>query len=668
MSADDLIAAATGYAKRHPILPVGADKVALLPLEQASQDPDTLLGWIVDLSPAGIAMRTDHLIVIDIGTDAEETFARLGDELGRLPETRAQQTPAGGRHLFFRKPTAAAIEPGTLAPGVTRLAGPSCYVVAAPSHNGAGPYQWLIPKGAAIPAALVEFPLELEGWLDRSDSSPGSTPRASELDAATDAPRQTVAETSPSPDRAGTLTSLTAPSADTDLVADVNLTDVGNGIRIAIRHGADLRYCFPWNRWLAWDGRRWSSEDDGETVRRAKENARWLAASALELQDGDKRKAALRWAIESEKDARIRAALAMAQSEPGIPVTPADLDKDPWLLNVGNGTIDLRTGTLTAHCRDDLITKLAPVSFDPAAKAPLWERVLLRALPDPGVREYVQLLTGYGLTGSTREQRISIWWGAGSNAKSTVINTILSLLGEDYGQEAAPSVFLERRGDVIPNDIARLRGARLVIAVETAQNRRLNEALVKAMTGGDRLVARFMRSEFFEFLPTFTPVLVTNHLPVTSDATQALWRRIDIVPFTETIGDAERDLDLSDKLRDELPGVLNWALAGCLAWQRHGLRRPDAIAEATAGYRTDMDALGRFIDDCCKLSAAATVSSTVLYNRYAYWADENGEEKLSSPHFGRRLTDLGLKSKRKTAGKRFWIGIEIVPNQESDAK
>lgn len=657
MSSPTLLQQTLRYAERQPIVPVDVDKQPLVPLAKATQKASVIKSWFSSGEPSGIAFRTDRLAVIDVAAGAEQEIARLEGEIGPLPVTRMQSTPSGGQHLLFRLPAGTWIASNTVGPGVELISGASGYVVVAPSQNGAGRYEW-VRDSSGKPADIVELPGE---WLEHFTAPPGAiAPRPEEGQSDEMAVPPFLEEPSEATEKTAApvvVESLVAPDPRADLVADVNLTDVGNGIRIATRHGKDLRYCFPFARWLVWDGRRWNTDDDGEPVRRAKENARWLAASALDL-EGDRRKATIRWALESEKDARVRAALAMAQSEPGIPVQPDELDTDPWLLNVANGTLDLRTGKLGPHDRVNLITKLAPVSYDPSETAPLWQKVLERALPDPDVRDYVQMLAGYALTGSTREQRISIWWGSGSNAKSTVINTILSLLGEDYGQEAAPSVFLERRSDGIPNDIARLRGARLVIAVETAQNRKLNEALVKAMTGGDRLVARFMRSEFFEFTPNFTPVLVTNHLPVVTDTTHALWRRVDIVPFTQTIADDERDLDLPEKLKAEMPGILNWALAGCLAWQKHGLVRPQAVTDATTGYRSDMDAVGRFIEECCSVAAAATVSSSELYARYEYWAQTNGEEKLSQKAVANQLLERGFRSSR-TKAKRLWIGLSL---------
>lgn len=445
-----------------------------------------------------------------------------------------------------------------------------------------------------------------------------------------------------------------------------NRTDVGNGELLVARHGQDLRYVHPWGRWLVWDGYRFANDDSGEAVRRMKETFRWFAANANEVADEKERRALLKFALDSERDARVRAGLAMAQSEPGVPLQPDDLDADPWAFNVLNGTIDLQTGKLRRHSRADLITTVATVTYDPDATCPMWESALMTWLAsDTTVIEYVRRLVGYSLTGSTREQVLAILYGPGENGKSTFQRILLELLG-DYAQQAPTSTFLERRGDAIPNDLARLRSARLVMAAETGESRRLNEALVKQMTGGDRISARFMRAEWFEFTPQFTPWLATNHKPEIRGTDHAIWRRIRLIPFTVTIAPEKRDNDLADKLLSELEGILTWAVQGCLDWQRDGLGTSAAVEQATADYRTEQDVVGRFLDDRCIVDPHATVTAAELYGTYGYWCSANGEESLSQQAFGRRLADRGLTARKGTGGKRQWTGVTLVRISEEE--
>lgn len=442
------------------------------------------------------------------------------------------------------------------------------------------------------------------------------------------------------------------------------LTDVGNAERLVHRHGADLRYVHGWHRWLVWDGRRWALDETGEAVRRSVETVRAIATFANDL-DGDDRKRMMQHALGSERDARLRAALSLAESIDGVPVLHDDLDADPFLLNVLNGTVDLRTGELRSHDRGDLISKLAPVAYDPAARAPRFEAFLNRILPDAELRAFVLALLGYSLTGETGEQILAMLYGSGANGKTTLLELIRDLLG-DYGQQAPAETFLERR-DTIPNDVARLRGARFVAATETGEGRRLNEVLVKRMTGGDTMTARFLRAEFFEFRPRFKVWLATNHKPEIRGTDEAIWRRIRLVPFAVTIPEEERDPHLGANLRDELPGVLALAVQACLNWQAHGLPTAAAVSAATSEYRTESDALGRFVDDACVLHPDAKAKATDLYSRFAYWCQANGEHALSKQAFGRRLSEHGFTQARTNALGRHWLGVGIRHDEGHDA-
>jgi putative DNA primase/helicase len=439
---------------------------------------------------------------------------------------------------------------------------------------------------------------------------------------------------------------------------DYRLDDVGNAQRLVDRHGHDLRYVFPWQRWIVWDGRRWVADDTGEVDRRAKETLEQLLADAIEL-NSDQRDKLWKHVVKSESSSRIRGMVELARSEPGTPVLPDDLDTDPWLLNCLNGIVDLRTGDLRPHDRAKLITKLAPVTVDRTAKAPSWQALLERVVPDPEVREWLARFFGYCLTGITVEQFIAIFLGDGSNGKTTIVRPFQELLG-DYAQQAPVETFMERRGDQIPNDIARLRGARLVLASESKEGQRLNVALVKQMTGGDRLTARFMRGEFFEFTPTFKPLLLTNYEPNITAQDHATWRRMRRVNFDITIPDSERDPDYYDNhLRPELPGILNWAINGCLAWQADGLIPPAAIAQATADYRAQSDPIARFLDDQCDRRPGGTALKADLYAAYERWCHHNGESVATSAAVGRRLKQLGVQEHR-TGSARFWVGIELL--------
>jgi P4 family phage/plasmid primase-like protien len=349
-------------------------------------------------------------------------------------------------------------------------------------------------------------------------------------------------------------------------------TDLGNARRLVVEHGQNVHYCFQTNRWLIWrDARHWAEDTVGEIERIAKTTIQTMYSQAAELDDAE-RKSLAKWALKSESHRAITSMIALARSEHGVPVTTDQLDHNPWLLTVGNGTLDLRTGELRTSRREDLITKTASVDYDPSAQCPTWEAFLDRIMAsNRGLIAFLQRAIGYSLTGSTRERVTFFLFGTGANGKSTLLETIGALLGDYAETTRAETLMVKTYDGGIPNDIAALRAARLVSTSETEEGKRLAEALVKAITGGDTLSARFMRGEFFKFKPAFKLWLATNHKPTIRGTDPAIWDRIRLVPFEVRIPDAEQDRELPAKLREELPGIMAWAVRGCLDWQRNGL-------------------------------------------------------------------------------------------------
>ncbi len=445
---------------------------------------------------------------------------------------------------------------------------------------------------------------------------------------------------------------------DSEPAPTFNLTDQGNAERLVHRHGEDLRHVRKWERWMVWDGTRWQPDETGEAERRAKETAKAMYHEADPGGGGSIDRTLAAHALKTEARTRIEAMVALARSEASIAITPDALDTAPWSFNVQNGTLDLRTGKLRPHRREDLITKVAGTAYDPEAEAPTWTAFLARVLPSEALRRFVQKLAGYSLTGDVSEQILPFLYGLGANGKSTFINTLLTAVGE-YGQQAAPDLLVAKKGSH-PTELADLFGARLVASVEVEDGRRLAESLVKQLTGGEKIRARFMHRDFFEFDPTHKPLLVANHRPEVRGTDHAMWRRIKLIPFDVTIPDEEKDKDLPDKLRSELPGILRWAVEGCLAWQQEGLGEPEEVKVATQGYRDEMDVLGRFIEDRCVLHERATALATPLYQEYLKWCEENGEPEESQNKFGRRLKERGLTQDRETGTRRvMWMGIGL---------
>ncbi len=438
-----------------------------------------------------------------------------------------------------------------------------------------------------------------------------------------------------------------------------HLTDLGNARRFVTMHRGNVRFCYPWGRWFVWTSTHWAVDDTGEIYRCAKETVRGIYREADQCEDESRRPALAKHAAKCESEGKLNAMLAMAQSEPGIPVLPDDLDRDPWLLNVLNGTLDLRTGQLRPHRREDLITKCIPVPYDPQAQCPRWCAFLDRIFEaKQELIAYVQRAIGYSLTGDTSEHCIFMLHGPGENGKSTQLQTLLGLL-DAYAKKTPTETLMVRRGESIPNDVARLRGARLVVAVEAEAGRRLAEAMVKEVTGGDTIAARFMRQEWFEFVPQFKIWLATNHKPRIIGTDRAIWRRIRLIPFTVIIPKAEQDRQLGEKLQEEWPGILAWAVRGCLDWLAHGLGEPKEVTRATEEYRAEQDVLGAFLEECCYQKTEAVALAKDLYAAYRRWCESNGERYTSQQDFGRRLGERQFTPGKGTANVSVWRGIGL---------
>ncbi|MDP2734893.1 MAG: phage/plasmid primase, P4 family, partial [bacterium] len=327
-----------------------------------------------------------------------------------------------------------------------------------------------------------------------------------------------------------------------------------------------------------------------------------------------------------------------------------------------NGSVDLRTGGLRAHQRTDLITKLAPVAYDPKADAPIFKAFLRQIFfQNESLIGFVKRAFGYALTGSVEEQVLFFFHGSGQNGKTTLVNAILNTLGPDYAQTAAPGLLMVKRNEPHPTEIADLWGKRVIVTVEVEQGKRLAEVLVKQLTGSERLKGRFMRKDFFEFSPMHKIFLVANHKPVIKGTDFAIWRRIKLVPFNIVIPEAERDTTLPEKLKGEVAGILAWCVQGCLEWQRNGLGTPEEVKVATAEYKSEMDTLGDFLAERCEVDPEAEVVKADLYGAYIEWAEKGGEHPLSKKEFGMRLKERRIEDNRSGKERtRVWRGLKLV--------
>lgn len=436
-------------------------------------------------------------------------------------------------------------------------------------------------------------------------------------------------------------------------------TDAGNAKRLVALHGENLRYCHAWKTWFYWDGVRWCRDESGEIMRLAKETVRSIYLEASVAAEISERAEIANHARISESESRLRAMISLARSEPGLSVRPAEMDRNPWLLNVINGTIDLKTGKLKAHSREDLCTKLAPVSFDEFAACPLWQEFLDTIIRDEAVVSFLQRAAGYSLTGETNERVLFFLHGAGANGKTTFLEAIRCMLG-DYARNTPFESLLIGRSGSARNDLARLAGSRFVTAQEVSRGRKLDESLVKQLTGRDTIAVRFLYSEYFEFVPQFKIFLTANHKPIIEGIDNAIWSRIHLVPFDVTIPLAKQDKRLLSKLIEELPGILAWALKGCLEWQVKGLDAPSRVTGATESYRNEMDIVGEFIAARCSLSESATTPSCDMLGEYESWCRCEGIQPVSQRKLGMCLTERGLTRKRVGKERRYaWEGISL---------
>lgn len=405
-------------------------------------------------------------------------------------------------------------------------------------------------------------------------------------------------------------------------MGDLFLTDLGNAERFIEQNGDRVLYCA--GRWHAWDGTRWAMNDaEVETLAQASARSWWREA---ETASRDEQLAIVRHARKSESALAIAAMLRLAQ--PMKTVAPAKLDADRMKLNTLSGIIDLSTGRLHEHDPAALMTKMAPVQFAGMnATAPAWEKFLARIMDgNEALIGYLQRLCGMWMTGDITVQEFYILWGCGGNGKSVFTDTIMGTMG-DYAGSAANSLLTHRGGfGEHPTELADLAGKRLVIGSENEEGAELRVQLVKQITGNATLKARFMRQDYFEFPRTHKLVLVTNNRPLIRETTNAIWRRVRLVPFTVTIPAEEQDVLLVDKLRMEWPGIMAWAVRGCLEWQRHGLQTPSEVTIATGAYQLEQDVLGEYMADRCVRGQDVRVPRNDLYSDYQSYCVTQGDK------------------------------------------
>ena len=470
-------------------------------------------------------------------------------------------------------------------------------------------------------------------------------------------------------------------------------TDSANADAIVVEHGAGYRYVLEWSSWIAWSGQRWEMQGArGKVLRAAMLTARLeyfrtigrITALETELSEVDQEDTAavkaiefrikrehrlLKWHEQSQNNSRLEAAAKILETR--LVISKVDLDRDPWLFNATNGTIDLRTGDIRDHDRADFITQITDIEYDRDAKAPTWEAFISTAMRGSLLmRMYLQRLVGYTLTGTTTEHVLVFHYGnTGSNGKSTFLTALRTLMG-DYGCAAPRSLLFEPKNGAEPHptELARLYGKRLATCSEVPENVELAEAKVKDLTGGDVLSVRRMSENFWDMTPTHTLHAAGNHKPIIKGTDGGIWRRIKLVPWLNKVAEEDKDHDLGAKLAAERSGILTWAVQGCLEWQRTGLSEPAEVTEAGAEYRSESDVLGAFFESQCVFEADARFSCKYLRKAYETWCEDMGHRSVGARILGRRLRERGVTDITVRVDGRpaqGWCGVRLKTNLEA---
>lgn len=674
---------------KHPVTKHG--------VHDASTDEGVIKDWIRQFKDYNIGIATGEesgLLVLDIDprNGGDETLAALIEEYGDLPDVPCVRTGSGGLHFFFRYDGRRVAKLGN---GID-VKGAGGFVVGAPSlHVSGGTYEWIRkPRAGEVLPAAPE-------WISRrAAKTPGAVGNDTEpilegqRNAAmtsfvgamrrqggdydtmlTGALRYNINRLSPPLDESevrSVVNSVSHYDPEPTVAATVEQqifkpSDMGNAKRLVAQHSKNIAYTKSFE-WLVWDGQRWTPDVMDKIQEYAKATVESIPLEADLCPDADRQKALHKWATASENGTRILSMIRLARSEKGIAKKTEDFDQDSWLFNTRNGTVDLRTGELKKANRSDYITKMAPVDYNAKAKAPRFRQFMLEIMGgNQHLVDYLQQLFGYALTGDVRESMMPILYGFGANGKSTLLNIISGIMGTDYAGAAPPGFLIAKKNETHPTEVADLLGKRLVTNSETGSGKQLAVDLMKNLTGKDKLKARFMRQDFFEFKPTHKIFLLTNHKPRITDTDHAAWRRLRLIPFTVRFEGRTDEKDLDEHLlAEEASGVLNWMIEGCLSWQRHGLQTPKEVLVATNNYRSESDRLADFLADYCFFSPTATVSRKGLYNGYLQWANSvnlHPKSRLGQNSFTSLLSprpELGVReTKVNGVNIRLWTGVGL---------
>lgn len=673
-----------------PVNPLNKQPLTRHGFHDATTDLGTVTAWWAQNPNAMIGVPTgapSQLLVIDVdiknGKDGLATLRVLETEHGPLPSTRKVRSASGGLHLFFKMPGAEIrSNVGLLGEGVDHRADGG-YIVWAGSVDAQGrsyqeltsdspaePPHWLIDllqrrRQRATSVALVDGRIP-EGRRNSTLTSLAGSLRRRGLDEAviTMALRAVNGECCASPLPDAEVDSISASIGHRE--RQYSKTHTGNGELFRDVHGEHVRHSSK-EGFRLWNGKRWALDECGEVFERAKDVAQTMLEEALAMpedtiEEAKRKRAAIKFAHRTlDYPERM---VEKAKTDPEIAVMTEEFDKEQYLFNCQNGVIDLRTGELRPHDHSRLITKISPVNYTPDAPAPLWEKFLHRVMDgDEEMVDFLGRIFGMSLSGDASEHVMAILWGSGRNGKSRFTEAIFHVLG-DYADIVRQEALMVGRQQGIPTDIADMRGARLIVANETPEGKRLDGALIKELTGGDQVKGRQLYQRAIKFRPEALITLVTNWKPIIQGADTALVSRLRLVKFGVTIPSAERDPKLGEKLRAESEGILAWLVRGCLAWQQRGLRTPTKVTEETESYRSDMDLLSQFLEEHCDIGADAhghpyEERSSALFQRYQSYVFGHGERPPSQRGFTALMDRRYMRRKQRDG--MFFQGLRLRP-------
>jgi putative DNA primase/helicase len=680
-------------------------------LKDATTDEEKIRYWWEIWPDANIGIVTgaeSGIIVLDVDPrhGGDKSLAELQSEHAMLPETPESNTGGGGNHLIFNHPRfVLRNSAGKLGAGLD-IRGDGGYIVAPPSlHQSGKRYEWLnngVPL-ASMPEWMLRLLTETPKPTAKQKQKPESNPYDSVAgERITDGKRNSALASLAGKMRRfgmeeaemlaallvanenrcdpplsenevrGIAASITRYEPQENYLSGIenagkalatsiqaSLSDAGNAECMTALYGNKFRYDHTRKKWLVWDGIKWSLDGTGLARKHAVKVVRARQQAAMDVENFDIRRRLAQWGLASENITRVNAMLQMSEVLEPFSTTIEQYDSNDFLATTQNGTLDLRDGSFRESLPEDYLTKQLGATYNPNATCTRWEQFLDEIFNgDRELIEYIQRAVGYSLTGNTSEQVIFLCYGNGANGKSVFLDMLSQVLG-DYAGTASFETFDAGRRNEASNDLAALKGKRIVTVIETEEDRRLAEAKVKAVTGQDAISCRFLYGEYFTYVPQFKIWMALNHLPIIRGVDRGIWRRIRVIPFMQSF-EGRADKGLIMKLRNELPGILNWALEGLRKWQETGLGElPKAMKAATEEYRRDNDSIGQWIDERTRPNPLGMVRAKLGYQDYSIWAEERGERPFSQKNWSKTLVEKGYKKDRNRDGFNYF-GLELV--------